>query len=418
VVELPRHVHRVIKTRKDGRKTIYTFYTRSRNTPAAWPSIRLPEPLESDFAHAIAVCEAMEYRDGEFFLFGVALPSPKDAAFWSTAQKSWKAKEARDHSDAKDFTALVAAFQNSETYKGLAKSTRRGYNSSAALIVAAWGADPVADLTAPDAQVVIDGLGDTPATANQFRAFGSRLVGWGIPRGYSTGNPFEYTEKIPGGEPWKPWPEWAFETLLEHAPFHILLPCISALFTGQRQSDILPMARPKPTDKDIEVRAQKTGSTVWIPLHSQYRPWIAKAKELYEKANQTREAADKPAIVSGGLHLGVRGLPYETTDGFRSELRRLMRTEPFKRFREERIVFHGLRKNAVNMLLEVGCTETQVGSIVNMSEEMVRHYSRDVNVRRLAKDGMKMLEDRWSEVLPKALQDSQAQDWTPIAKRR
>lgn len=70
----------------------------------------------------------------------------------------------------------------------------------------------------------------------------------------------------------------------------------------------------------------------------------------------------------------------------------------FKRFREERIVFHGLRKNAVIMLLEAGCTESQVGAIVNMSEQMVRHYGRDVRIRELARQGMKLLEDRWAEL--------------------
>jgi hypothetical protein len=38
-----------------------------------------------------------------------------------------------------------------------------------------------------------------------------------------------------------------------------------------------------------------------------------------------------------------------------------------KHLREHRIVFHGLRKNAVIMLLEVGCTEDGVGAIVGMS---------------------------------------------------
>jgi hypothetical protein len=41
-----------------------------------------------------------------------------------------------------------------------------------------------------------------------------------------------------------------------------------------------------------------------------------------------------------------------------------------KRLRAHRIVFHGLRKNAVIMLLEVGCTEDEVGAIVGMSPAM------------------------------------------------
>lgn len=90
-----------------------------------------------------------------------------------------------------------------------------------------------------------------------------------------------------------------------------------------------------------------------------------------------------------------------------------MDTGPFKRFREERIVFHGLRKNAVISLLEVGYTETQVGAIVNMSEQMVRHYGREVSMQVLARDGMKLLESRWNEVRPDVLEREQNTNWKP-----
>jgi hypothetical protein len=50
------------------------------------------------------------------------------------------------------------------------------------------------------------------------------------------------------------------------------------------------------------------------------------------------------------------------------------------------------------MLLEVGCTEAEVSSIVEMSEAMVRHYAKDVNKRRLAVNGMRKLEAAWSEM--------------------
>ena len=67
------------------------------------------------------------------------------------------------------------------------------------------------------------------------------------------------------------------------------------------------------------------------------------------------------------------------------------------RLKEAGFVFHGLRKNAVNMLLEAGCTEAEVSAIVEMSEQMVRHYARDVNKRRLARSAMRKLEEGWVE---------------------
>jgi len=387
MVELPPHVHRVRKTRGGGVDVVYTFYTRGRNTAAAWPSIRMPEPLTADFAKASAICRDLERIGEGFLLYGAELPDHRAVDFWPNAFRFYDANERRKHSDAKDFTGLVEAFEASETFKALAESTQRGYRRSGVMVKAGWAFDMPAELTTVDAQTAIDALGDTPATANQFRAYLSRLMSWGIPRGYSTSNTIEHTEKVPGGEPWSPWPEWAFDTLLEHAPIHMLLPALSALFTGQRQGDILLMKRPRESGTTIEVRAQKTDNTVWIPIHSEYRKWIEKA----------------PKGDAIQLHLGARGLPFQSADGFRADWQRMMNGKTFTRFRQERIVFHGLRKNAVINLLEVGCTEAEVGSIANMSEQMVRHYGRDVSLRALAKNGMRRLEERWAEVQPAAL---------------
>ncbi|MBP1179941.1 hypothetical protein [Methylobacterium sp. PvR107] len=44
---------------------------------------------------------------------------------------------------------------------------------------------------------------------------------------------------------------------------------------------------------------------------------------------------------------------------------------------DDAIFFRGLRKNAVNMLLEVGCTEAEMSTIVEISAQMVRHDSRE-----------------------------------------
>lgn len=400
MVELPRYVHRITKRRKGGAETVYTFYTRNRNTPAALPSIALPEPLSTEFSPAVETCADLERIKDKWFLYGAELPDHRTKDFWPAAHKVRKAYLRRLHSEAKDFTALVEQFEEHETFKTLAKSTRRGYEASGKMVIAAWAFDMPAELTTVDAQQAIDALGETPASANQFRAYLSRLMAWGVPRGFCMSNPIEFTEKIPGGVPFLPWPEWAWEILVEHAPFNLLFPAVSALFTGQRQGDVLLMKRPRDAETSIEVRAQKTDSTVWVPIHSAYRPWIDKA----------------PKGDALQMHLGVKGMPYETTDGFRADWQRLMNTEPFKRFRAERLVFHGIRKNAVINLLEVGCTETQVGSICNMSEEMVRHYGREVRVKILARDGMKLLESRWAEVKQPSLEQEQNANWKPTVR--
>lgn len=390
-VELPKHVHRVIKRRANGSQTVYTFYTRFRNTKDAWPSIALPEPLEKEFSERLSICEAMARDEKGFLLDGKRLPDLKSKEFWPEATKAHEAFIRRGRQGIKDFKALVEAFQ-SETnpfWTKLAASTQRGYRTSGDIIKETWGDDLPVDLTTVDAQDAIDALGETPAKANQFRAFLSRLMAWGASRGYCKTNVVEMTEKIPGGEPWVPWPNWAFEILLEHAPFHMQIIAMSAFFTGQRQGDVLAMTKPKAGENTIAVRAQKTGNTVWIPIHFAYRKWIDRV----------------PTSDSVMLHAGARATSYKSPDGFRTEWQKLMAKDAFKPFRENRIVFHGLRKNAVINLLEVGCTENQVGAICNMSAQMVQHYGREVALRSLAKDAMKLMEARWSEIEPAAFRN-------------
>ncbi|OCP38668.1 hypothetical protein BC360_00940 [Ensifer sp. LC163] len=100
-----------------------------------------------------------------------------------------------------------------------------------------------------------------------------------------------------------------------------------------------------------------------------------------------------------------RALSYKSADGFRTEWQKLMAKEQCKRLREGRIVFHDLRKNAAINLLEVGCTENQVGAICSMSAQMVRDYGREVALWSLAKDAMKLTEARWSEIKPAAFRN-------------
>lgn len=49
---------------------------------------------------------------------------------------------------------------------------------------------------------------------------------------------------------------------------------------------------------------------------------------------------------------------------------------------------HGLRKNAVNVMLECGCQVAEVSSITGQSFQMVEHYAKRVNRKRLARTAM------------------------------
>ncbi|PPD28690.1 MAG: hypothetical protein CTY20_09140 [Hyphomicrobium sp.] len=46
-------------------------------------------------------------------------------------------------------------------------------------------------------------------------------------------------------------------------------------------------------------------------------------------------------------------------------------------------MFHGLRKSAVVFLLEAGCSDAETAAITGQSRDMVEHYAKHVNQKRL-----------------------------------
>jgi hypothetical protein len=52
--------------------------------------------------------------------------------------------------------------------------------------------------------------------------------------------------------------------------------------------------------------------------------------------------------------------------------------------KEHGLVFDGLRKSAVVMLLESGCTDAEARAITRQSQKMIEHYAQRLNQKRLA----------------------------------
>jgi hypothetical protein len=392
-VALPEHVHAITKT-ATGRR--YLYFSKFRRTEREWPRVRiLDEPLTEGFARRINQLprlEAVRSVSGGWtwtFLDAIGhkreLPVADDvAAFWVAVDKAEETGNMLLAGDRKTWRALIARFKDSDAYAALSKSMRDQYNRYIRVIEAAWGDDPVRQLRAPDIQQVLDtAYKGTPQAGRVFRATLSVLFEFGIPRDFCDSNPAEHTEKAKKGDPWIPWPPEAFALWFEHARVDMHLPVYSALFTGQRKETVLNMLRPKSDATEIQVYAQKIKGWVPAQIHSEYRQLI----------DAVPVDADKPQLK---LHLMANGQPW-TYEGWKTAWQRELEKPELKIFMTNRWVFHGLRKNAVCMLLEVGCTTQMVSAIVGMSEQMVNHYAKEVSKFRLARGAIKLLEDGWTE---------------------
>lgn len=108
-----------------------------------------------------------------------------------------------------------------------------------------------------------DKYASTPAAENNLTS----MLSWSVPRGWRADNPCEHVKKLKGSEPYEPWSWEAIEMLREAAPLEIWWVTALALFTGQRQGDVLQMKWSDVRDGVVSVIQEKTGVRVWIPIH-------------------------------------------------------------------------------------------------------------------------------------------------------
>jgi integrase len=189
----------------------------------------------------------------------------------------------------------------------------------------------------------------------------ARVLSFGMDRGLVAANPCARGGRLYRGSRaekiWTPADEAAF---LEHAPAHLHLPLLLALWTGQRQGDLLRLSWSAYDGKQIRLRQSKGGRPVVIPVGAPLKAAL--------------DAATKHSPI---MLTNSDGKPW-TAAGFRASW-----AKACNRAGVVGVTFHDLRGTAVTRLAICGCTEPEIVTITGHSLRSVRaildtHYlSRD-----------------------------------------
>lgn len=324
---LPDYVFRVV-----SRGQVYLYFQRGRGTPVAGPRVRLPDDPQS-----------IEFWTAYRKLAGLDQDNPKAV-------------------NPKSFAALIEAFKASPEFVEKSASTQRQYGRHCELFGKWWGKLEVSGLLPAHVLKARDTMRDTPAEANAVIRSLSVLLSWSVPRGFRSDNPCEHVRKLKTGDGWDPWPWELIEWARDNCPPWMWHSIALAVYTGQRQGDVLTMRRSSRTDNLIAVKQSKTGVDLLIPVHRELAAVIAEMP------------------TDALTYLSRNGRQWNQ-ESFRTAWRR----EVPKKIKEAGLVFHGLRKSAVVTLLEAGCTDAEVAAITGQSRQMVEHYARKVNQQHLAK---------------------------------
>lgn len=303
---------------------IYHYWTRSK------PWERLPDPLADPdgFMRRLAHLERVALRDRE--------------------------------SKAGTLAETVRLYRMSPAFTDLAANSRKVYDLYLPRLVQTFPDGRLDEITRPLVQrYVMDENADTRGAANMMLRVLNNVFKWASnrPGGEGLSNPTRGIEEFDGSE-YQPWPEHLLKAALTSDDAHFRTAVALHHYTGQRTGDVCHMTWNVITaDSTIPVKQQKTGAELVIPIHPDLAAILAKAPRGDALTILTNKRG-RPLKPSAFL-AWVKGLNAD-------------------------LVPHGLRKNAVNALLEAGCETAHVSAITGQSLQMVEHYAKGRNQRRLA----------------------------------
>jgi integrase len=296
---------------------------------------------------------------------------------FAAAYQAAKAQRTRSGVDsgAKTFDWLVRIYERSPEFQKLAPNSQRLYSRHLAyanenLRNRHGRSAPLEVVSAQHLAALRDKYAQQPGTANAIMRSVGAMFHWAAKphRRYVKVNLTAGIEPLETGEH-RPWPEWLIEEAL--ADPTIRLPVALLYFLGQRIGDTVKLGRVNMAGGEIKLTQQKTRLSLTIAIHK-------RLAEIIE--------ADVPKDQLMFL-LGDKGKPV-TESGLRQ------RIQKWAKARGQSIVPHGLRKNAVNALLESGCSAAEVSAITGQSLQMIEHYAKERDRAHLGRSAILKFEAR------------------------
>jgi integrase len=251
--------------------------------------------------------------------------------------------------------ALLQAYQASSEFGGLRERTRSDYVKQIRQIEIAFGDMPVNALNARGVRAEFMAWRDQLGTRSRRQAdyawtVLARVLSWSKDRGLITENPCERGGRLyRGNRADKIWTADDEAAFYRTAPSHLHLPVLLALWTGQREGDLLRLTWSAYDGETIRLKQSKTGARVSIPVGAPLKAALETARRL------------SPVIL-----LTSESKPW-TPDGFRASFAKAR-----ARAGVVGVTFNDLRGTAVTRLALAGATEAEIATITGHSLRDVR----------------------------------------------
>lgn len=293
------------------------------------------------------------------------LPDMADSTFWGSYAAMVGHRNRQPAAGALTVPQLVDLYQRSPKYRNeLAVSSRYNYDIYLLRLSKLLPTAPAAEVTRGDMRRLIDKMADTPGAANLFLGTCGALFKWAAGQEYIKESPTRGIKPIRMGEH-DPWPDHVLEAALKADDANVRLLTHILYFSALRLNDALSLTWANIQDGVIVVRPQKTQrkrQELCIPLHRDL------SAELARHPRNSILIATNP---NTGKRWGEKSAR-DLLQAFAGKL-------------GAKIVPHGLRKNAINALLELGCSVAETASISGQTLQLVEHYAKKRDQQKLAR---------------------------------
>jgi integrase len=287
-----------------------------------------------------------------------------------------KAHEQRKKVNEGELFSLIVDFKASSDFPTNEK-TKRDYLRYLRLIEDEFGDLPIAALEDKAVRGVFkkwrDGMAATPRKADYAWTVLARVLSVAKDRGRIGVNHCERGGRLYDGERSdKIWTEGDLAKLFASAPERITIAALLALWSGQRETDLLRLRWTAYDGTHIRLRQGKSGRRLKIPV----------GKPLRDKLDAMPRVGE--TILTNSYRQTWTG------DGFRTSWGKALKTAAV-----EDLTFHDLRGSAVTRLAIAGCSVPEIASITGHSLKDVedildKHYlSRD---QQLAENAIRKME--------------------------
>ena len=293
------------------------------------------------------------------------LPAKSDRSFGGSYAALLGHRERRNAiAEFPTVAAVSKAYQLGNKFKKKARSTQNTYAIYLRVLEDQLGEAPINEPSRADLRFILDKMMDRPSAANMLANVTRQVFAYALAREWIEKNPMDGIEAFQeADEEHEPWPEELLERALGDPA--VRLPVALLYYTAQRIGDVCKICWTDIREGFVAVTQEKTGKELDIRLHSALAAILA----------ETPRPDDK-TILRGPKGGAMR----------RATLRLYL--QAWAKAQGFGVVPHGLRKNAVNALLEAGCSVGETSSISGQSLGMVEKYARRRNNRKMGDAAM------------------------------